>query len=133
MEEAPTCGKGLAEHSALPVKVADLIAALAENLKVHMKALDLTDASSRTEFDAYERLATEYEAIAARLDAAAQQMAGYRDLSMGRHDPAMMSSEPVRHAFEKYVAREQELLTLLQDSTERDRSMLRGMSAADGS
>jgi hypothetical protein len=55
MEEQPTCGKGLAENSAVPAKVAELIAALAGSLEVHMKALDLEDASSRKEFDAIKR------------------------------------------------------------------------------
>jgi hypothetical protein len=49
---------------------------------------------------------------------------------MGRHDPALMSSAPAHQAFEKYVALEQELLTLLQRRIERDRSLLGEMSAA---
>jgi hypothetical protein len=57
-------------------------------------------------------------------------MAGYRELPMGRHDPAVMSSAQVRQAFEKYVAREQELLTLLQARIDADRGMLREMAAA---
>ncbi len=130
MEEPPTCGKGLAENSVLPAKVAELIAALAENLELHMKALDPKDASARKEFDVYQTLATEYEEIAARLEATARQMASYRDLPMGRHDPALMSSTQVRQAFEKYVAREQELFTLLQARIEADRNMLREMAAA---
>jgi hypothetical protein len=95
-----------------------------------MKALDLEDASSRKEFQAYQRLATEYGEIAAWLEATARQMADDRDLPMGRHDPAVMASAPVRQAFEKYVAREQELLTLLQGRIERDRTLLGEMSAA---
>ena len=91
MEGQPTCGKGLAENSLVPARMAELIAALAEVLEVHMKALDLADASSRKEFHAYRKLATEYGELADRLEATAQQMAGYRDLPMGRHDSALMS------------------------------------------
>ena len=130
MEGQPTCGKGLAENSVVPAKLAELIAALAEVLEVHMKALDLEDAGSRQEFHAYRKLATEYHELADRLEATALQMAGYRDLPMGRHDPALMSSAPAHQAFEKYVALEQELLTLLQRRIERDRSLLGEMSAA---
>jgi hypothetical protein len=43
MEEEPTCGKGLAEQSVLPAKLGQLMASLADNLEVHLKALDLPD------------------------------------------------------------------------------------------
>jgi hypothetical protein len=49
MEEEPTCGKGLAEQSVLPAKLGQLMASLAENLEVHLKALDLTDENARQE------------------------------------------------------------------------------------
>jgi hypothetical protein len=45
--EPPTCGKGLAENSALPALMGKLLAAMVENLEAHMKALDLTDQNSR--------------------------------------------------------------------------------------
>jgi hypothetical protein len=41
--EYPTCGAGLAESSALPEKLANLISALAEILAAHMRAFDLDD------------------------------------------------------------------------------------------
>jgi hypothetical protein len=49
MEEEPTCGKGLAEQSVLPAKLGQLMASLADNLEVHLKALDLTDENARQE------------------------------------------------------------------------------------
>jgi hypothetical protein len=52
--DQPTCGKGLAENSVFPATLSHLIAAMAENLAMHMKALDLTDPNSQTEHGAYE-------------------------------------------------------------------------------
>jgi hypothetical protein len=44
--EQLTCGKGLAENSILAKTLAQLVAAMAENLDAHSKALDLTDQNS---------------------------------------------------------------------------------------
>jgi hypothetical protein len=114
MEEQATCGKGLAAHAAVPAKAAEWIAALAENLEVHIMALDLTDERSERERVAYLSLATSYRRIAADLDATAEQMAGYRDLPMGRHDPQAMASPRLREAFAGLARVERELLELLQ-------------------
>ena len=122
-----TCGKGLAEHSALPAKLGEWTAAMAENLERHTETLDLSDENSRRERDAYLELAKGYGQIATRLQATARQMAGYRDLPMGRHDPKAMASPRLRDAFEKFVSQEQDLLTLLQKRVEQDRGMLVGM------
>ncbi len=98
-----TCGKGLAENSILPAKLGELIAAMAGNLEAHMQALDLTDQNSRREYDAYEKLVKEQKQIANQLKSVANQMAGYRDLPMGRHDEKAMTHPRVREAFEKFV------------------------------
>lgn len=132
MEDEPTCGKGLAEHSALPAKLGELTAAVAGILEVHMTALDLTDESSRKEHDAYRELAKEHRETAAQLKATAESMAGYRDLPMGRHDMKAMASPKVRETFEKFVQLEQQLLELLQTRLERDRQMLGEMGGAGG-
>ena len=125
--EQPTCGKGLAENSVLPAKLGQVMAAMAENLEVHMKALDLTDENSRQEYHAYERLAKEYRQIAAQLHATAHEMAGYRNLSMGRHEEKAMTHTRVREAFEKFVQHKRELLDLLGQAAERDNQLLEGM------
>jgi len=124
METQPTCGRGLAEHSVLPAKLGEWTAAVAENLELHTEALDLTDESSRKERDAYLDLAKQYRQIVTQLQATAGQMAGYRDLPIGRHDPKAMASPRLRDAFEKFVRLEQELLVLLQKRVEQDRQML---------
>jgi hypothetical protein len=124
MEEEPTCGKGLAENSVLPAKLGDLTAALAEVLEVHTKALDRSDENSRQERDVYLDLVKQHREIAARLQATARQMAGYRDLPMGRHDEAAMSGPEPLAVFERFVKLEQELLALLQSRVEQHRQML---------
>jgi hypothetical protein len=124
MDDQPTCGKGLAEHSALPAKLAELEDALAENLELHQKTLDLSDDSARKEFDAYVKLARKHRSIAAQLREAARQMAGYRDLPMGRHDERALADPKIVEAFERFVKVEDELLNQLRAAVERDRQML---------
>lgn len=130
MEDAPTCGKGLAEHSPLPAKLGELTDAVADVLEIHTKALDVGDESSRKELEAYRALARIHRTIAADLKATAKQMAGYRDLPMGKHDEQVMMAPDAREAFERFVMREQDLLALLQRRIQPDRQMLDAMRGA---
>jgi hypothetical protein len=125
--DQPTCGKGLAENSILPAQLSELVAAMVENLEAHMKALDVSDENSRLEYVAYERLASEYHQIAVQLQSVANQMAGYRLLPMGRHYEEGMTHPRVRDAFEKLVKRKRELLSLLEQTAERDDKLLETM------
>ena len=127
--DQPTCGKGLAENSILPHSLGNVISGMAENLVEHMKALDLADSKSRTEYDAYERLVSQLRQVAADLHVTASEMAGYRDLPMGRHDQAAMVQPAIREAFENFVRHKQELATLLEQTTERDAQLLEMMRA----
>jgi hypothetical protein len=124
ISDGQTCGKGLAENSILPAKLGELIAAMADNLEAHMKALDLADVNSKQEFEAYESLVRGQRDIVSKLTAIAQEMAGYRDLPMGRHDEQAMTQPRVGEAFEKFVQSKQELLTLLEQTAERDQQLL---------
>ncbi len=124
MDDQPTCGKGLAEHSRLPAKLAELEDALAENLELHQKTLDPSDENARPELDAYVRLAREHRAIAAQLRETAQRMAGYRDLPMGRHDERALADPKLLEAFETFVKVEEDLHAQLQAALDRDRQML---------
>ena len=124
-----TCGKGLAENSVLPAKLGELISAMADNLAVHRKALDLTDQNSRAEDEAYEKLLKDLRQVAAQLSVTANQMAEYRDLAMGRHDENAMRHPRVEEAFEKFVQRKRELLTLLEQTEEQDKQLLEMMQA----
>jgi hypothetical protein len=129
MDDRPTCGKGLAEHSAMPAALGALMAALAENLELHQGTLELTDPSSRAELAAYVELAKEQREIARQLLATASRMAGYKDLPMGQHDERALANPKLLAAFETFVKREEELLELLLTAHERDAEML---SAARG-
>ena len=127
MSEQQTCGKGLAENSALPAKLGELISAMTGNLEAHRKALDLSDENSRAEDDAYEKLLKELRQVAAQLSVTASEMAGYRDLAMGRHDEKAMTHPRVREAFEQFVQRKRELMEWLQETEERDNQLLERM------
>ena len=131
MDEQQTCGKGLAHHSALTGSLGELIASTARVLEVHMKALDLTDESSKREFDAYRELASAHRRIAGELADTAQRMAGYRTLPMGRHDMAVMTSPAPRHAFAGFVKQEEALATLLRERLAQDKAMLAAMGGND--
>ena len=122
--DQPTCGKGLAENSVLPAALSNVLSAMASNLDAHTKALDLTDANSRAEFDAYEKLIDQLRQCAVTLQMTANEMAGYRDLPMGSHDETAMRRPAIREAFERFVLHKQELLSLLQNTAERDRQLL---------
>src|SRR5688572_31525795 len=114
MANEPTCGKGLAEHSALPAKLSELIAALAENLERHMPTLDLSDEHARRERDAYQRLSQEQRVIAEQLRATAEHMASYRDLPMARHDESKLADPRVVEAFRRFVDVEEQAYELLR-------------------
>jgi hypothetical protein len=130
MDTEPTCGKGLAEHSALPGQMSSLLYALADNLDRHMGGLDLRDPNSQEEHAAYASLRGQFHELSASLKKTAEEMASYRDLPMGAHDMVALSTPEVAHAFESFVAEEEALLGLLSKSVARDHAMLTGMKAA---
>jgi hypothetical protein len=129
MDEQQTCGKGLAENSALPAQLADVVEAMAGNLQVHMAALELDDEPAREEHAVYLRLVEEQRQAAGRLRAVAGEMAAARDLPMGRHDSETMRSPEVGDAFRRYIQARQDLLTLLQRMAEQDQQLLAQMDS----
>jgi len=132
MDEQQTCGKGLAQHSALTASLGELIASTARVLEVHMKALDLTDENAKRESEAYRELASAHRRIAGELANTAERMAGCRTLPMGRHDMAVMMSAPPRHAFAGFVKQEEALVALLEARLAQDKAMLAAMAAVGG-
>ena len=128
MDDQPTCGKELARHAPLPAKLSELTAAVAEVLALHTKALDLTDVKARREYDVYQKLVREHRDAAAALHAIAHEMAGQRDLAMGRHDAKAMADPRNGEAFAAFVRLEGELVALLQNRIEKDQAMLAQMS-----
>jgi len=127
MKEQQTCGKGLAEHSILPAKLAELIASTAKNLELHMETLDLTDSNSRREYEVYQKLVKEHQEISTRLKKIATEMQGYFDLPMGKHDQKKLSDPVVIDAFRRYASLEQEVLTILNKQVEQDQEMIAEM------
>ena len=127
MDEQQTCGRGLAEHSVLPARLAEVIEAMADNLMAHMGALELDDEPARQEHAVYLRLCEEQRQAAARLRAVAGEMAAARELPMGRHDTQTMTSPEVAHAFQRFVKAKQVLLATLQGMAEQDQRMLAAM------
>jgi hypothetical protein len=122
--DTPTCGKGLAEHAALPRKLADLVDTLADNLQLHVGTLDLRDDKAIAERDVYVALVAGYRTVAKELAAMAGTMANARTLPMATHDMAAMNSPAIRAAFERYVRVEGELAAQVHADLDRDRAML---------
>src|SRR5690606_18656747 len=114
MPDEPTCGKGLAASAALPARLSELTAAMAQILEQHMTALDLSDEASRREHDVYGQLVREHRANADALAATARLMLDQGELPMGRHDMARMAAPAMADAFERFVTLETELLQLLE-------------------
>jgi hypothetical protein len=103
---------------------------MSENFEVHLRTVDSQDQTTQPEREAYTRLARETRQIAGQLSALAAEMAGYRDLPMGRHDPAALSSRPIVEAFSRFLKAEQELCALLESSLKRGQQMLAQAQAA---
>ena len=97
-----------------------------------MRALDRDDPAAAREYDLYERVARGLRAAAADLRAASEEMAGARDLPMGRHDMAAMTAPDVLEAFERSVAAEEALQALLGERREWREGMLATMREAIG-
>src|SRR5687768_13523378 len=106
MAEQQTCGMGLAENSPFPGALAKVVEQIADNLELHLSALDQDDEDCRNERTAYEALLSEHREIAERLKTTATKMASLRDLPMGRHDKDTLGNEEVRYAFKTLVSRE---------------------------
>jgi hypothetical protein len=125
-----TCGQGLVENSPLPLAAANVFAAMAEVLEVHMAALDPSDESARAEHEVYERLVAQHRRIAGELRTAAADMAAQRDLPMARHDMGVMASPRARDAFARFMDAEEGLMALLDGRVAGDREMLGRMEAS---
>ena len=63
-------------------------------------------------------------ALHSELPAAADVMTRQKDLPMGRHDERALSDPALMVPFERFVAREEDLLELLQRDLERNRVMV---------
>jgi uncharacterized protein YndB with AHSA1/START domain len=123
VDEAPTCGIGLAQHATIPAKIAAMFEGLAETLELHRKMLVLDDANSRKEDEVYRELAASWKDVAQRVEKTAAQMAAQHELPMGAHDEAAWGDAHLK-AFEKFVKAQTQVLALLRVAAERDEGML---------
>jgi uncharacterized protein YndB with AHSA1/START domain len=126
VDEAPTCGIGVAQHAAIPARLATMFEALAETLELHRRMLVPGDANASREDEVYRDLAERWREIAKRVAEAAATMAAQRELPMGAHDESAWGDDHVR-AFETYVKAQTNVLALLQVAAPRDEEMLASM------
>ena len=123
--EQPTCGQGLAANAVLPAKLAELLAAQADVLERHTRALDPSEPNGQRELATYSTLTRTYRAVAAELASLAQHMADSRDLPMAGHDMAVMTDPRGQaEAFRRFVGLERELVTLLEAKLHHESQLL---------
>jgi uncharacterized protein YndB with AHSA1/START domain len=125
-EGEPSCGSGLAQHSMIPEKIAELCAALAETLATHRAMLVLSDPGSKREDEVYSELARRFGEIASLTGEAARNMASQRELPMGEHDMSAWG-EAQMAAFRRFVSAQGRLLAHLRVAAERDQKMFESM------
>jgi uncharacterized protein YndB with AHSA1/START domain len=128
VDEAPTCGIGVAQHAPIPATIGLMFEHLATTLDLHRRMLVLDDANARQEDDVYGALAASWKEIAALVAKAAREMAAQRELPMGAHDETAWSQEHLA-AFETFVNAQTHLLALLRVASERDQKMLASMKS----
>jgi len=124
--DAPTCGAGLAQHAAVPRRVAIYLAELAETLELHRAMLVLDDTRSKNEDAVYADLAASYRDIAAKLRGTAERMSAQHDLPMGAHDEGKWTDEHLK-AFTRFVHEQGALASILRVAAMRDERMLASM------
>lgn len=130
-DEPWTCGKGLAQHAAVPAKMAEDLNALAQNLDAHIPAIDAGDQSGQAERDAYVELATVYRSIAEQLADVASRTRSYGDLPAAGHHADVLADVKLLKAFEEFVTVEADLARLIRASTEQDQELLRQFQDAE--
>jgi uncharacterized protein YndB with AHSA1/START domain len=127
VDETPTCGIGLAQHSTIPAKIGVMFEGLAETLELHRKMLMLDDPNARREDEVYRELAASWTNIAQLVEKTAAHMGAQRELPMGAHDETAWGDAHLK-AFEKFVKAQTQVLALLQVAAERDEQMLASMT-----
>jgi hypothetical protein len=126
-DDEHTCGKGIAYNAAMPAALSASLRAMAEVQQNHIRSLDPREANGGAEIEAYTRLMSEGRAIADRLDALAELMRSYRDLPMAGHDMDKLMDKPSVDVFTAMVARDRELLALMDARVKEYGGMLDAM------
>jgi uncharacterized protein YndB with AHSA1/START domain len=130
VDEAPSCGEGVAQHAAIPATLGLMFEGLAETLALHRKMLDLDDENARKEDEVYSDLAARWTEIARQVRETAALMLAQRDLAMGAHDENAWGPDNLE-AFAKFVRAQGQALALLRVAQEHDERMLRSMQSAE--
>jgi hypothetical protein len=120
----PTCGQGIARNAAFPAALAEVLGSLAENLELHLTAIDPNSPVSKPEHAAYVELTGRQREIERGLRELAERMRCCHDLPMAEHDEAAFASPRFREAFEAFVQRQRELVDYLQLRLAEDQAML---------
>jgi uncharacterized protein YndB with AHSA1/START domain len=126
VDEAPTCGVGVAQHATIPLKIGTMFEGLAATLDLHRKMLVHGDANSKKEDQVYRELAASWREIAKLVRATATRMKAAHDLPMGAHDEAAWGDDHLR-AFEKFTRAQSEVAAMTRIAAERDEKMLASM------
>ena len=129
VDDTPTCGIGLAQHTTIPAKMAVMFEGLADTLELHRRMLVPGDPNARKEDAVYRDLAARWKRIAELVAEAARQMGAQRELPMGAHDETAWGEAHLR-AFETFVKGQSQVLALLRVAAERDEKMLASMQKA---
>ena len=124
--DVATCGAGLAQHAAVPRRMAIYLAELAETLELHRAMLLLEDSNAKVEDDVYRELSASYRNIAAQLQETAQRMAAQVTLPMGAHDESKWTDKHMK-AFFNFVHEQGALASVLRMAAARDEQMLTSM------
>jgi hypothetical protein len=123
--DAQSCGPGLAAGAELPDALSRLLAARAEVLERHTKALDENDPLARRELDAYREVVRRHRAVVAELQALAERMRACRDLpACAHHMDELMAPDGQMAAFREYVEIERDVIKLLTAHLEADQDLL---------
>lgn len=123
IDDAPTCGIGIAQHAAIPAVFAEMADGLARTFVLHRRMLRLEDAAARQEDDVYRELGETWARIGVLVKDAATRMEAQRELPMAAHDENAWGPEHVE-AFEKFVKSQSHLLALLRIAAQRDEQTL---------
>jgi len=121
-----TCGRGLVHNSPLPLALAEVTAALAENLERHLPSIE----EAEPEHAVYAELVDRLKPAADELRAAGGLMAAQAELPMADHDMEKLTTPEVKGAFERLVRAEAELRALLEARAPEHEQMLAAMQRA---
>jgi hypothetical protein len=129
-DDAPTCGKGVAESAVIHERLSAFMRGMAGVLENHVRSLDGGEPNGRLEIDAYRNVIAGHRDVAERLDALASLMRGYRSLPMASHDMDIIMDKASLDAFAGLVDDERHLLAALEERVKEHGGMLDAMNEA---